>query len=30
VENILFKSMLKMKQAAEDHTIEYMLLKCTK
>lgn len=30
VENILFKSMLKMKQAAADHTIEYMLLKCTK
>lgn len=30
VENILFKSMLKMKQTAADHTIEYMLLKCTK
>ena len=30
VENILFKSMLKMKQAAADHTIEYMLLKGTK
>ena len=30
VEDILFKSMLKMKQVAMDHTIEYMLLKCTK
>ncbi len=30
VENILFKSMLKMKQAAEDHTIEYVIIKCTK
>ena len=30
VENILFKSMLKMKQAAESHTIEYILIKCTK
>lgn len=30
VENILFKSMLKMKQAAENHTIEYVIIKCTK
>lgn len=30
VEKILSKSMLKMKQAAEDHTIEYILIKCTK
>lgn len=30
VEKILFKSMLKMKQAAADHTIEYALIKCTK
>ncbi|MHB8546157.1 MAG: class I SAM-dependent methyltransferase [Nitrosotalea sp.] len=30
VEKILFKSMLKMKQAATDHTIEYVLIKCTK
>ena len=30
VEKILFKSMLKMKQAAADHTIEYILIKCTK
>lgn len=30
VEKILFKSMLKMKQAAADHTIEYTLIKCTK
>lgn len=30
VEKILFRSMLKMKQAAMDHTIEYALIKCTK
>ncbi|MDE1843912.1 MAG: methyltransferase domain-containing protein [Thaumarchaeota archaeon] len=30
VEKILFKSMLKMKHAAADHTIEYILIKCTK
>jgi len=30
VENILFKSMLKMKQAAKNHTIEYVIIKCTK
>ena len=30
VEKILFKSMLKMKQAATDQTIEYVLIKCTK
>lgn len=30
VEKILFKSMLKMKQAAADHAIEYALIKCTK
>jgi cyclopropane fatty-acyl-phospholipid synthase-like methyltransferase len=30
VEKILFKSMLKMKQTATDHTIEYVLIKCTK
>ncbi len=30
VEKILFRSMLKMKQAAMDHTIEYALVKCTK
>lgn len=30
VENILFRSMLKMKQAAENHTIEYAIIKCTK
>ena len=30
VEKILFKSMLKMKQAAVDHTIEYALITCTK
>lgn len=30
VEKILFKSMLKMKQAAMDKTIEYALVKCTK
>ncbi|MGI0093467.1 MAG: methyltransferase type 11, partial [Nitrosotalea sp.] len=30
VEKILFKSMLKMKQAAMDNTIEYVLIKCTK
>ena len=30
VENILFKSMLKMKQAAGNNTIEYIIIKCTK
>ena len=30
VEKILFKSMLKMKEAAIDHTIEYALVKCIK
>lgn len=30
VEKILFKSMLKMKEAARDQTIEYALVKCTK
>ncbi|HJW20157.1 MAG TPA: class I SAM-dependent methyltransferase [Candidatus Nitrosotalea sp.] len=30
VEKILFKSMLKMKQAATDQTIEYVLIKCIK
>jgi ubiquinone/menaquinone biosynthesis C-methylase UbiE len=30
VEKILFKSMLKMKQAAKDQTIEYALVKCSK
>jgi ubiquinone/menaquinone biosynthesis C-methylase UbiE len=30
VEKILFKSMLKMKQAAMNHTIEYVLIKCKK
>ena len=30
VESILFKSMLKMKQAAENHTIEYVIIRCTK
>lgn len=30
VEKILFKSMLKMKQATVDHTIEYALIRCTK
>jgi len=30
VEKILFKSMLKMRQAAIDQTIEYALVKCTK
>ena len=30
VEKILFKSMLKMKQAARNKTIEYALVKCTK
>jgi cyclopropane fatty-acyl-phospholipid synthase-like methyltransferase len=30
VEKILFKSMLKMKQAAQDQTIEYALVKCTR
>ncbi|MDE1728115.1 class I SAM-dependent methyltransferase [Candidatus Nitrosotalea okcheonensis] len=30
VETILFRSMLKMKQAATNHTIEYVLIKCTK
>ncbi|MGB9125423.1 MAG: class I SAM-dependent methyltransferase [Nitrosotalea sp.] len=30
VEKILFKSMVKMKEAARDQTIEYALVKCTK
>ncbi len=30
IEKILFKSILKMKQSATDHTIEYMLIKYTK
>ncbi len=30
VEKILFKSMLKIKEAARDQTIEYALVKCTK
>ncbi|MDE1875430.1 MAG: class I SAM-dependent methyltransferase [Thaumarchaeota archaeon] len=30
VEKILFRSMLKMKQTSTDHTIEYVLIKCTK
>lgn len=30
VEKILFKSMLKMKKAAKDQTIEYALVKCSK
>jgi ubiquinone/menaquinone biosynthesis C-methylase UbiE len=28
VEKILFKSLLKMKNASEDHTIDYLILKC--
>ena len=30
VENVLFKSLLKMKKASDDGVIDYLLIKCIK